>query len=143
MNETLLENAPLHDNATPAMGEVQECVRRVLSEGKQERGLNERRREKRHAYPYPVYLTPVAEDGSQDEEKTFAVLGKHLSECGLDFYHTQPLPYRRVIASLELANGQWVGLMMDLSWCRFNRHGWYENGGRFLYTAASPVENVA
>jgi hypothetical protein len=22
--------------------------------------------------------------------------------------------------------------MMDLTWCRFGRHGWYENGGRFL-----------
>jgi len=117
-------------------------VRNVLLNGKSERVLTERRHKKRHAYPYPLFLTPVSDDGTAIKEETFAVLGKHLSEGGLDFYHTQPLSYRRVIVSLELAGGQWVGLMMDLSWCRFNQHGWYENGGRFLFTTRSPREQV-
>ena len=28
---------------------------------------------------------------------------------------------------------------MDLTWCRFNGHGWYENGGRFLAAVNLPA----
>jgi hypothetical protein len=60
------------------------------------------------------------------------VVGKDLSERGLGFYHQAPLPYRRAIVTLEDASGRVVSLLMDLSWCRFTRHGWYDSGGRFL-----------
>jgi len=45
----------------------------------------ERRREKRHPYPYPVYLTPVGRDGATPAGETIVVLGKHLSEHGCEF----------------------------------------------------------
>lgn len=115
-------------------------VRLVLSSPYPERDLPERRREKRHPYPYPIYLTPVGRDGRTPEGKSFCVVGKHLSEHGLDFYHREPLPHRRVIASLACGSGTWVGLLMDLSWCRFCRHGWYDNGGRFLHVVTSPLD---
>jgi hypothetical protein len=78
-------------------------------------------------------VTPVAEP--------LVVIGKTLSERGLGFYHAEPLPYRRVIASLESPQGAWVAFLMDLNWCRFSRKGRYETGGRFLQAVASPMES--
>jgi hypothetical protein len=98
----------------------------------------ERRRESRYPFPYLVHLTPVDEAGNPSGA-TIVVVGKHLSERGLGFYHPRPLPYRRMIASLERANGEWIGFLIDLSWCRFTKQGWYESGGRFLDTALPPV----
>ena len=99
----------------------------------------ERRRVKRCAFPYPAYLTPINEDGEYVLDETVVVLGKHLSELGLDFYHQAPLPYRRMVASLECGEGRWLAFEMDLSWCRFGRHGYYENGGRFVKVVDSPL----
>jgi hypothetical protein len=121
--------------------EIASQVQLALSSPCPERHLPERRREKRHPYPYPVYLTPVGRDGTTPAGPTIVVMGKHLSEHGLDFYHREPLPYRRVIASLACGSGHWVGLLLDLSWCRFCRHGWYDNGGRFLQSVDSPLED--
>lgn len=100
----------------------------------------ERRNENRYPFPYLVHLTPVAADGSTPAGEMLVVVGKHLSERGLGFYHPQPLPHRRMIASLEAGNGQWMGFLIDLSWCRFTRQGWYESGGRFLQSVLSPVK---
>jgi hypothetical protein len=119
---------------------IHERVQLALVSAQPHRLQNERRRETRYPYPYPIYLTPVDRDGKPTVGPAIGVVGKHLSEHGLDFYHREPLPYRRVIASLACGSGQWVGLLMDLSWCRFCRHGWYDSGGRFLQAVASPVE---
>ena len=108
----------------------------LVKRGGSRRG-HERRNEQRYPYPHPVYLTPLAGDGPCVEE-TVQVIGKHLSEHGLDFYHREPLPYRRMIASLEV-NGQWLGLVLDLKWCRFTSDGLYDNGGRFVAAVSSPL----
>ncbi len=144
MSITIVEGQPAPTRARGAAADeslIVSQVRQVLSNPFPERALSNRRREKRHPYPYPIYLTPVARDGKTPEGKTLVVVGKHLSEHGLDFYHREPLPYRRVIASLACGSGAWVGLLMDLSWCRFCRHGWYDNGGRFLQAVTSPLED--
>lgn len=99
----------------------------------------QRRRENRYPFPYLVHLTPVAADGFSPQGESLVVVGKHLSERGLGFYHLKPLPYRRMIVSLETASGQWLGFLIDLSWCRFTEQGWYESGGRFLQSVLSPV----
>lgn len=143
---TLVEAA--RSTAAPKTGSAEEenignQVRLVLCNPCPERSTFERRRETRHPYPYPIYLTPVGRDGRTPEGKTLVVVGKHLSEHGLDFYHREPLPHRRVIASLDGGSGQWIGLLMDLSWCRFCRHGWYDNGGRFLQVVPSPLDEPA
>lgn len=100
---------------------------------------NERRREARHPYPYPVPLTPYSESGEPDVERTFVVIGKHLAPHGIDFYCKRPLADRRVIASLDCGAAGWIGLVVELAWCRFNRHGWYDNGGRFIAVVTSPL----
>jgi hypothetical protein len=104
---------------------------------------NNRRRDHREPFPYPIYITPVDANGKTTIEETIVVLGKHLSERGIDFYHEAPVPYRRVIASIEHKDGRWLGFLLDLRWCRSNKHGWYENGGRFLQVADPPVANMS
>jgi hypothetical protein len=99
----------------------------------------ERRREPRLPYPYPIYLTPINPSGVALVDETLIVIGKHLSEHGVDFYHREAIPHRRVIASLDAGDLGWVGLLLELTWCRFTRHGWYDNGGRFLAVVDSPL----
>jgi hypothetical protein len=99
----------------------------------------ERRREARYPYPYPVPLTPLTAEGEPDVERTFVVIGKHLAAHGIDFYCKRPLADRRVIASLDCGAAGWIGLVVELAWCRFNRHGWYDNGGRFVAVVTSPM----
>jgi hypothetical protein len=98
----------------------------------------ERRRESRYPFPFLVHLTPVAEDGATPCAERLIVVGKHISERGLGFYHPRPLPYRRAIASVQGPKGDWFGFLIDLSWCRFTQ-GWYESGGRFLESVTSPL----
>ncbi len=102
--------------------------------------LIERRRENRYAFPHLVKLTPVAADGVTPDGETIVVVGKHLSERGLGFYHPKPIPHRRMIASLEAPGGRWMGFLIDLNWCRFTKQGWYESGGRLIQSVLSPVE---
>jgi len=104
------------------------------------RGL-ERRREARHPFPYPIHLTPL-DDGRPDVSRTIVVIGKHLAPHGLDFYYSQPIAEKRVIASLDRGHEGWIGLLVELTWCRFSRHGWYDNGGRFLAVVPSPLEEL-
>src|SRR5262245_23783081 len=99
----------------------------------------ERRREARYAYPYPIHLTPYGDAGLPNVNRTFVVIGKHLAPHGLDFYFSQPLGERRVIASLDCGREGWIGLVLELDWCRFSRHGWYDNGGRFVAIVTSPL----
>ncbi len=103
---------------------------------------SERRQENRYPFPYLVHLTPVGEDGISPCGKAVVVVGKHLSERGLGFYHSQPIPHRRMIVSLEAGNGQWVGFLIDLSWCRFTAEGWYESGGKFIQAVLPPAESA-
>jgi hypothetical protein len=102
-------------------------------------GSRERRGEQRYPFPHLIHLTPVGEDGVTPEGPSVVVVGKHLSERGVGFYHPKPLPYRRMIVSLEAGTDVWIGLLIDLSWCRFTKEGWYESGGRFLQVVSSPV----
>ena len=100
----------------------------------------ERRRESRYPFPFLVHLTPVAEDGTTPCAERLIVVGKHISERGLGFYHPRPLPYRRAIASVQGPKGDWFGFLIDLNWCRFTQ-GWYESGGRFLDSVTSPMKD--
>ncbi|MBX7165416.1 MAG: hypothetical protein K1X74_03620 [Pirellulales bacterium] len=99
----------------------------------------ERRRDQRYPYPQLITLHPVGPDGRTPVDEPLVVSGKHLSESGLGFFHPYPIAYRRVIASLQTPSGQWLGFLLDLGWCRFTRHGWYESGGRFLSCLPSPL----
>lgn len=119
--------------------EIHDRVQMALCQPQSMRKIRQRRREQRHPYPYPVHLTPLDAQSEPLVDQTIAVVGRHLSSSGLDFYSRQPIEHRKVVASLASGDHCWVGLLLDLTWCRFSRHGWYENGGRFLRAIASPL----
>jgi hypothetical protein len=118
--------------STPSEEDMRAQVFCLLSTLYPQDDLTERRRENRYPFPYLVQLTPVGADGVTPQGETVVVVGKHLSQRGLGFYHPKPLPYRRMVASLETGHGRWARFLIDLSWCRFIKQGWYESGGRFL-----------
>jgi hypothetical protein len=99
----------------------------------------ERRLDQRFPYPQLLYLTPVGEDGISPMGESVAVVGKTLSERGLGFYYQQPITHRLMIASLETAEQRWAGFLIDITWCRFSRYGWYDSGGRFIQAVTSPI----
>ena len=122
-----------------ATDEVRTQVWGLISSLYPRNGILERRRETRCPFPHLIQLVPANDRGEPCGE-SIVVAGKHVSERGLSFYHPKPLPFRRVIASLESGNGHWFGFLVDLNWCRFTKAGWYESGGRFVEAVASPVE---
>jgi len=107
--------------------------------------LGERRRSSRYPFPYLIRLHPVGSDGRSPDpdQQTIVVVGKHLSEDGLGFYHREPISHRRMIASLESSDGVTHAFVIDLSWCRFTKQGWYESGGRFLESVTMVQGEVA
>ena len=99
----------------------------------------ERRSSQRFAYPQLLCLTTTLADGRSPGDQTTVVVGKTLSEGGLGFFHREPFAERQVIASLTNHQQQYVGFLLDITWCRFTTLGWYESGGRFLEVVPSPV----
>ena len=111
----------------------------LISESRQNRPVSlEQRNSARIDYTSPVYLTPLDEKGDPQFDDSFGVLGRQISEQGFDFYHKDPIPHQIVIASFEYSPSRWVGIKMKLKWCRFAKHGYFENGGEFLETVDSP-----
>lgn len=92
----------------------------------------ERRREDRYPYPKLIRLSPLAADGRTPLAESVVVVGKHLSPRGIDFFHREPLPHRRMVAWLETTSGIAQPVLVELLWCRFTKEGWYDNGGRLL-----------
>jgi len=103
---------------------------------------DERRRDNRYPFPCLMYLTPVGEDGSTPNGKSTLAAGKDLSEGGLGFYHPMPLPPGRMIVSLQMNDGHWLGFLVELSRSRPIPEGWYQSSGRFVEPAVSPMESA-
>jgi len=141
MSASMLDIAPPSDGPDAAVDSdepIRSPVRALLYAAFANWSGTERRYDQRCPYPHLINLTPVAKDGITPIGETIVVVGKHLSERGLDFFHGELLPYRRMIASLEIHGGGQLSLLMELTWCRFCRNGWYDNGGRFLKKANPP-----
>lgn len=119
--------------------EVREQVWSLLSSFKLQPRATERRSNQRYPYPHLIRLTPVGENLQPIDGEHLVVAGKNISEQGLCFFHIAPLTLRKAIVSLETGNGQWVSLLMDLTWCRFTHHGWYESGGYFIERVPTPA----
>ena len=104
----------------------------------------ERRSEPRFPYPYPFYLTPLNDKGVILVEATLSVVGRHLSENGMDFYHREPIPHRRAIATLPTLTNQWIGMVLELTRTRLSCLGWYDYGARIIgLVEPAPMANVA
>jgi len=112
--------------------DIQRRVRRLLDSRRTLSKPENRRRSDRHPFPYLIKLCPVGEDGTEPAGESVIVVGKQLSSTGFDFYHQDPIAFRKAIASLPSRNGHWLSFLVELTWCRFTELGWYDNGGRFL-----------
>lgn len=137
MNATLIERPAGCDTRQKASPDerIRSRVWSLLA-GMDPRGHRlERRAGARYPYPYLVRLTPVVARGEAPRGEPVVVVGRYLSEGGFSFYHPKPLPFRRVVATLDTASGLRLDLLLDVTWCRFTRQGWYESGGRFLDAA--------
>ena len=62
-------------------------MQRILRQHRHQPAGWDRRADRREPFPYPIYVTPVADNGRALKDETIVVLGKHLSERGLDFYY--------------------------------------------------------
>jgi hypothetical protein len=135
--------APLETALPSAVNDtgVGGVVHSLIAQSKSDSHRPQRRRDERIPYPNLLEAVPVATDGAVLTEESMTVVGKHLSERGLDFYCQEPIPYRRMIIRLEGPDDQHVWMLIDLTWCRFNRLGWYDNGGRFLQVVDGPPGN--
>jgi len=136
--DATVPNGNLPSGGASAEEDVRTRIRTILGGSINNWQLQERRRDQRYPFPHLIYLTPVADDGQVLTGENLVAVGKHLSERGLDFYYQEPLPYRRMVVSLERPDGRFTAFLIDLTWCRFTRHGWYDNGGRFIRVVDSP-----
>jgi hypothetical protein len=131
---------PLAEPSPPTDEQVRRQVWEILSGLYPPGQSTDRRFTQRFPYPQLLYLTAVDKDGISPTGDSVVVVGKHLSERGLGFFYPrEPLPYRRMIASLEIRESRWTAFLMDIVWYRFTQHGWYESGGRFLQSVPVPV----
>lgn len=118
-----------------------ELIQSALLAGAGPRNVTERRRERRHPFPYPIAFTPVDRNRTLLRDERFVAIGKHLSYGGLDFYYHVAIPYRQAVVALPCGSDRQVSLLIDLNWCRFGSHRWYENGGQFIQPASSPDDH--
>ncbi len=135
MSTSLLESSVQPTAGTEQSSLVEKSigdyVRDVLSSSFKERVVGERRLDQRYPFPNLIHLIPVDEHTLEPIGEPLVVVGKHLSQRGLDFFHNAAIPYRKMIAQLTIENGPTCELLLDLTWCRFVGGGWYDNGGKF------------
>jgi hypothetical protein len=130
--KSALQAACRENSATSAEDKVRQQVWGLLAGFHSANPWTERRSVQRFPLGRLVHLTPVGSEGITPLGESIVVVGKDVSERGLGFFHLQPLPHRRMIAALETQTGDWLRFLIDISWCRFTHHGWYDSGGRFL-----------
>lgn len=111
----------------------------------------DRRRNPRVAFPFPLLLTPLDEQQIVRTELQSVAIGRFLSDEGLDFYHSTPLPFRRYLCLLPTSGHSFaeahdpgpvrpdpaakpggIEVILQVNWSRCNELGCLESGGRFL-----------
>ncbi len=100
---------------------------------------SDRRTAERYPFARLVHLTPVEEDNCAPCGRPIVVAARSLSEECMGFFHPLPIPHQWMIASLEAGNGEWLGLLLRLTWCRFTRMRWYDSGGEIVSVVESPL----
>ncbi|MBS0209906.1 MAG: hypothetical protein JSS27_13235 [Planctomycetes bacterium] len=97
----------------------------------------ERRREQRYPCPRLFMLVPIDQQTLKPVGEAVTVVGKHISESGISFFHPETVPYRWILAVVE-NDGKEMHFVVDLEWCRFTKQGWYESGGRIFGVLTTP-----
>ena len=112
---------------------VTDYVSRILQLTRAPRRLVERRGSERTPFPHLIELTPIGDNDLVTIADPITVVGKHLAYRGLDFFHTEVLSFKRAIVTFDHSLGFEEHFVLNLSWCRFRRPGWYDSGGRFTH----------
>jgi hypothetical protein len=120
----------------PSLDElVRNQVRHLLQRSTGELVFHERRQDRR--FPFPALMTLYSADAPKSAPP-LVVVGKDISDRGLGFFHQYPIHFRRAVVVCDGPSGAQVGFLVDISWCRFTRQGWYESGCRLLEAVAPP-----
>ena len=82
-------------------------------------------------------IVPLSSEGASGPATSVVV--ENIDERGITFAHPSPLSNRRAAIVFEGHEGSVLTAELDLSWCRFTRHGKYSSGGRFV----QPVRQTA
>lgn len=100
---------------------------------------HERRRERRYPYPCLLRLSPFDENVVWNDTENdpmamgITVVGHEVSLNGIGFYHQEPITDRLVVIEFsDEPSASPLRVVVDLTWCRFSRKGWYESGGRLV-----------
>ncbi len=115
-----------------------EIVGQLIRNSERSRNHHDRRAKPRHPYPHLIRITPTSRDGEPCSQ-SLHVVGKHISQDGIGFFHHESLPYRYIVAEFGMPNDQAVEVLVNLVWCRFIYDGWYDSGGRFVRLMDSPI----
>ena len=91
----------------------------------------ERREHARRAYPNVISVTPLIDGTLEPASETVSVIGRNLSNLGLDFFHDYLIAEKEVVIGLQSAKESWSHFVMELGWSRFVQGGWYISGGKF------------
>lgn len=138
----MLSAAPTHwsllDNTEKA---VETLTSRIVTASESDLTVPDRRAQPRHPLPVLLTLTPIEEKTLEVTGDPLVVVGKQLSARGLDFYHCEPLTFRRGIISFDSFPALEANLVIRISWCRFLRPGWYDGGGRFTHVVM-PADDI-
>lgn len=118
---------------------VSDFARRIVELTRAPRWISERRADDRVSFAHLIELTPIEDTSLRVTGEPVFVVGKQLAARGLDFFHTEVLPFKRAIVSFDSTIGLDEHFVLNLSWCRFLRPGWYDSGGRFTHVV-EPVE---
>jgi hypothetical protein len=129
----------LHVERVDRLEEIRRRVRLTVSCMLPVRPQQERRQEHRYPFPYAMLVTPVDDRCNEIGEEPISIIGHHLSEQGFDFYSKEAIPHRFLVASFPVNQDHSTGILLQLNWCRFGHHGWYENGGKFHHVLP-PIE---
>lgn len=96
----------------------------------------EKREHARRPYPSVVSVTPLIDGTREPASETFSVIGRNLSNLGLDFFHDYLIPEKEAVIGLQSANESWAHFVMEIGWSRFVQGGWYISGGKFTEVIA-------
>jgi hypothetical protein len=131
------------DEQTPGIDhEVWSQILERLSAADPRQNQDERRRDSRYPFPNLMYLTPISPHDHAPSGESIIAAGKDLSEGGLGFYHSTPLPSQRMIASMQMGNGHWLAFVVELTRSHRIPEGWFQSNGHFVEPAVSPLESA-
>lgn len=125
-------------SALHRLEEVSQLIGSIVAEWGENVSVH-RRSEHRALFTGSIVLTPFDLEMSTPSGESRLVTGRNLSLHGISFAHETPLPYRDIVLSFALPDGDVESMVTRLMWCRFTRDGSYYSGGRLLRTVESPI----